>query len=269
MLILTLFWAFIAQAHEEHLKMIPADMNIVVGVNLEQILAIPLLKQQYTEEDAKELAEVGLAIEDFKSATIAASYSEDMDMQDFSKVKGIMILEFNKSLEQDKIIAMIEKEANTKVTKEQLGREIFVAKDGDETIGFFFDGNTVVAGPVESVRDTVRVLNGSVDNISKNTTMRKLLVPNGMVYAAGILKGHKEFNGFSMNCSYKEALNLKAKLYCKNQQIATETAEGMKMMADMMMGQMQLTEKNLKIGVAGTAMTLDINGISRLWRPSR
>ena len=80
-----------------------------------------------------------------------------------------------------------------------------------------------------------------------------------MLYAGGTLKGSDQFNGFSVVCNYKNALQMGIRAYCKSGQIAQTLLAQANMGIAMAKQQMQLTDNNLKVTAKGSVLTVSIN----------
>ena len=133
------------------------------------------------------------------------------------------------------------------------GDEVFVGR------AFFMSLFFVLTLPLDDVRNTVRILNGTADGLDKNAMMKKLLNTKNMLYAGGALKDSQEFKGFSLVANYKASLSLFGRLYCKNETIAKGMAEQAKMGLTALKQQMQLTDQNVKVGAKGSALSLSLN----------
>ena len=240
-------------AKEEHLKMIPEDMNIVLGLNVKKLVAIPLIKQQLAgdEEHKKELAKIGLKLEDIESVTMGVKAASEAA---FANMNGtpemIVVVGLSKSPDMVKI-AEAAKSEGAKVSSETLGREITIIEENGEKIGMIAEGNHLVAGPLANLRSAVRVLNGSKKSLAENAMMKKLLNSDNTLYAGGTMKESPAVKGFSMICNYTDALKLFTKVYCKKAETAAEYAQQANALIGPIKQQMQLTDQHLKVEAKG------------------
>lgn len=252
--------SLLATVESKLLEAIPAECNIVIGVELGKVMALPMVKGMLAMSPPKAGA---FDPKQIKSMVIGLQAEDEAALADFQvKPQLFIALETVKALTMKEIFRIVDPKGAELEKKTYLNKEYFsgMAKDGQVVCIHQISSSKFIVATQALMEKGIMVQAGKGLAISSNKLMAKLLKSDGnLIYAGGFMKKSLEYKGFSLGASYSKGLNLKTRIYCKKAETATMHAAKINAMLPFLMASPQLGLKADSFKIAAKKSTLYAN----------
>jgi hypothetical protein len=242
------------------LAAMPADCNIVVGVEIAQIFEIPMIKGMlaaYTpkanEFDPRVIKSMAIGLQAEDEAAFAAFATEP---------NMIMVIQTTKALTRREIFRMVNPKDAKLERKNYLGKDYFagVAEKGQIVCLYQINPRFFIIATQDLLEKSIMLQAGKTSSVAKNKLMAKLLKSDGnLIYAGGFMKKSEQYKGFSLGATYKKGIVLRTKLFCKAAETAATHAAQINVMVPMLTANPELGLKASYFKISAKKSTLYAN----------
>lgn len=252
-------FSFSLGANEKLLKAVPQECNIVIGMKVNDLLKLPIIKENLknipqTSEDTN------IKPESVKGIVIGLKAHSEMELTALGQQpKMFMALETNVPIKLNDALKMVSGN-DVKITKKQyLNKEYHEGVSNGETFGIYQISDTLfIMGTTELLHKGMAVNINNDKNLLDNAIMKKLIkTDGGVLYAGGYMNESPDFKGFSLLASYNKGIKLNSRVYCKKAEKATELAMQGNAFIPMLTAnpQMGIKPEHIKISAKGSSLS--------------